>query len=54
MSYQMIIIILFIFFIKYMFSPNKIKVQDESDSLVHTRSNSPVIHIRRRQRAGSA
>ena len=54
MSYQILIVLLFIFFIKYMFSSNKIKVQVEQDAIVHTNSYTPKTNIRRRQRAGSA
>jgi hypothetical protein len=50
MSYQMIIIILFIIFIKYMFSSNNTKVQVE---LVDNELYVPKTNIRRRQRAGS-
>ena len=53
MSYQMIIVILFIFFIKYMFSSNNIKVQVESEGIDHTESDSPIVNIRKRQRVGS-
>jgi len=46
----MIIIILFIIFIKYMFSSNNKKVQVE---LVENELYVPKTNIRRRQRAGS-